>query len=204
VAEITPRTGRTDYIVANVLNSYGLANFNGGLPGISRFVDRHLGSFTPTAYFDGWLVLQSDHAHPALPRTRALVIDNPATGARLWAQYHAWALAAEAYGSRLLACREDVRCYSQVGASFRSANQRLEPTLGSIGEQLTPGCRQLLGPATTAVSTVSQILERTRRDGVAGNHAAVLVDERELEDVVRGDDVLGSLDRFATLCHVSA
>jgi uncharacterized membrane protein len=204
VAEITHGTGDTDYIVANVINSYGLANINGGLAGISRFVDRHLPSYTPVGYFDGWLVLQSPRVQRPLPRTRALRIESGPAGARLWAAYGLWFRTLKGYFLRLELCRASAGCYSRAGPAFRAANRDLDRTLSAIRSELTPGCSQLLGPAAAAASQVSGLLEKIRRSGELGDPRALAAARAQLRVLTRDRDGLGFLIRFGTLCHVTA
>ncbi len=195
-AEISPSTGSTDYVVADVLGGTG-AIANSGFAAVSRYVDAQLATHVPVAYHDGWLVLRARSLGPARQ-----AIEPVASGQRLRAASAAWGGAFATYTSALDACAAAAAgpsCYAPLGAAFRRRQARLVAVLDDLRSGLGADCRQLDAPVAPVVTVIAQSLEAERQAGIASDAIAGRAAADRLTRLSAAD-ATGYLIRFVALC----
>jgi uncharacterized membrane protein len=206
-AEISPNTGPTDYVIANVLGPFGDVTINGGYGEISRFIDADLTSYAPVAYRDGWLLLRNDHLRPV---DRAAVL-HPMTRSQshpFAASYLDWGRALTDYSRTLVGClathTHKERCLRTAGSHFRASASRFVSRLRMLAPALSSDCRELANTAALAASTLDNDLDGVRRAALAGPTGRIaLTRSGAAFEAEIGNDEGGYVVRFADLCESS-
>ncbi|MEA2298111.1 MAG: hypothetical protein QOF77_1047 [Solirubrobacteraceae bacterium] len=202
VAEISSKTGSTDYILANVLHPVGAITINEGFATVSRFVDDRLAAYAPAAWSHGWLVLRS-RTLPARAPPSELAPLAPGLARRVRSTGAGWMTALAATERALQRCYSTdptPRCYLAGGAPIAAGQATLEAALATTPAASSPGCRELAGAAASATRALAAALEAVavtgaRRDPAALARGLALVSARQA-----GGDAPGFLTRLVGLC----
>ena len=205
VAEITAKTGATDYIVADVLASAGAISTNGGFGEVSRFVDDHLAGYAPVGWSDGWLVLRSRALAPR-PAPKALSPLAPVIARRLRRDQGKWLTALSAAELSLGRCYSANRrpsCYVPGGRLVVQPQDRLAAALVAAQLGSSSGCRQLSTGALVGTQEMADALEAFAAAGARRDPAALRGYFAELAALQSSFDAPGFLTRFVALCALS-
>ena len=203
-AEISPRTGPTDYVLANVLDVDQNLSANSGFAVMSKYVNAALSTHDPVYFADGWLVLRHRRLSTE-PRPAALAPLPDAAARRVRSAADAWTRALTAYGAELAACRtaaDGATCLRPLGQRFRDRHRALVPALPDPADPaLSQGCAQLASAATSAAGALAGAVEGARRAGAEQDQTAFARHGKELARLSQLD-AQGTLQRFVSLCAV--
>jgi uncharacterized membrane protein len=202
VAEISSRTGPTDYIVVDVLGPTRAITINEGFAAVSRFVDDRLAVYAPVAWSGGWVVLRSRALAARAPPAELAPVA-PALGRRLRDARAGWMTALAATEGALQRCyaKDPVpRCYLASRRAMADRQAALDVALATAHAAFAPGCRQLASAASVATRAVAVGLDGLALAG-ARRDPAGLTRGLSLVATLQGeDDAPGFLTRLVGLC----
>lgn len=201
MAEIEPFDGPTDYIAANVLFPFGAAYLNQGFAGVARFVDARIGGYSPVAYSNRWLVLQS-RSLPPQPRPAALAPVSLAAATRVRVAQQRWlrtiTLTVNATERCYLANRRP-GCYRALDSPLQGSQRQLIGSLTDAQAGISSGCDQLSIAAAVGARALVQPLTELIHAGERRAGAA-LTDAAQATKAALENDDSGFLTRFVAFC----